>query len=104
VSRHPVLTWTLRALRAAQLAMLLLFTAYFVSVQINATAYLAGRNRPVVRGTVPPVALGSIAAAVADITAGLIFEAVAALILFIATALLRAAIQDRKNAITRVKT
>jgi hypothetical protein len=90
VSRHPVLTWTLRALRAAQLAMLLLFAAYFVSVQLNAAAYLAGRNRPVVRGAVPPVALGSTAAAVADIIAGLAFEAVAALI------------QDRKNVITRV--
>jgi hypothetical protein len=102
VSRHPVLTQTLRALRAAQLAMLLLFVAYFVSVQINAVAYLAGRNRPVVGGAVPPVALGSIAAAVADIIAGLLFEAVAALILLIAAALLRAVIQDRKNAITRV--
>jgi hypothetical protein len=94
----------LRALRAAQLAMLLLFAAYFVCVQVNAAAYLAGRTRLVVRGAVPPVALGSTAAAVADITAGLVFEAVAALILFIATALFRAAIQDHKNAITRVRT
>jgi hypothetical protein len=78
--------------------MLLLFAAYFVCAQVNAAAYLAGRNRPVVPGAVPPVALGSTAAAVADITAGLFFEAVAALILFIAAALLRAAIQDRKNA------
>jgi len=42
VSRHPVPTWTLRVLRAAQLAMLLAFVAYFVSVQVNAAAYLAG--------------------------------------------------------------
>jgi hypothetical protein len=82
--------------------MLLLFVAYFVSVQINAAAYLAGRNRPVVGGTVPPAALHSTAAAVTDIIAGLVFEAVAALILFIAAALLRAAIQERKNAVTRV--
>jgi hypothetical protein len=81
--------------------MLLLFVAYFVSVQINASAYLAGRNRPVVRGAVPPVALGSSAAAAADIIAGLVVEAVAALILFIVAASLRALIRERKDAITR---
>jgi hypothetical protein len=95
VSRHPVLTWTLWILRAARLVMLLLFVAYFVCVQVNAAAYLAGRNRPIVGGTVPPVPLGSDAAAVADIITGLVFEAIAALIVFIVVALFRAAIRTR---------
>ena len=102
MSRHPVTAWTLRVLRAAQLAMLLAFVAYFVSVQVNAAAYLAGRDHPVVGGTVPPAALDSTAAAVTDIVAGLAFEAVAAVILFIAAVMLRSVIRERKQAITRV--
>ena len=70
-----------------QLAMLLLFVAYFVSVQVNAVAYLAGRKHPLVSGTVPPVPLDSALAATADITAGLIVEAVAAIVVFIVIAL-----------------
>jgi hypothetical protein len=96
VSRHPVLTRTLRVVRAAQLAMLVLFVAYLVSVQINAVAYLAGRHSPVIRGAVPPVGLHSAAAATADIIAGLVFEAIAALILFIVAALFRSVIQEHK--------
>jgi len=44
VIMNRVMTETLRVLRATQLAMLLLFFAYFVSVQVNAVAYLAGRK------------------------------------------------------------
>ena len=82
-SRHPVLTWTLRV---AQLALLFCFLAYFVSVQVNAIAYLAGRHRPIVGGTAPPVPLDSNLSAAGDITAGLAFEAIAAVIIFIVVA------------------
>lgn len=87
---HPVLTWTMRVLRAGQLAMLLAFTVYFVSVQVNAVAYLAGRHHPVVPGTTPPVPLDSAAAAAADITVGLGFEAIAVLVVCIAIAVTEA--------------
>ena len=87
LSRRPVLSWMLRVLWAARLALLLLFTAYFVSVQTNAVAYLAGRNDPIAGGSAPPVPLHSDVAAAADIIAGLAFEALAALIVFIMVAL-----------------
>jgi hypothetical protein len=90
-ARHPVLTWTLGA---AQLAMLLLFAAYFVCVQINAVAYLAGRRHAIIGGTTPPLPLDSAGAAVADIIAGLVCEAIAAIIVFIAIALSSAAIRE----------
>ncbi len=90
-----MLTWTLRVLWAARLVLLLLFVTYFVSVQINAVAYLAGRKRPIVGGAAPPVPLGSDMAAIADITAGLAFEAIAALIVFIVVALFHATIRKR---------
>jgi len=80
---HPILTWALRVLRAAELALLLCFVAYFVSVQVNAIAYLTGRHRPIVVGTAPPVPLDSNLSAAGDITAGPAFEAIAALIFFI---------------------
>lgn len=79
-----------RVLWAARLALLLLFIAYFVSVQVNAVAYLAGRNDPIVGGAAPPVPLHSGFAAAADIIAGLAFEALAAFIVFIMVALFRA--------------
>jgi hypothetical protein len=97
VSRHPVLTWTLRALRAAQLALLFLFVAYFVSVQVNAIAYLAGRKHPLVPGTVPSVPLDSAIATAADITAGLIVESAIAVIVSIMTVLFRAAMWRRRR-------
>jgi hypothetical protein len=75
--------------------LMLLFVIYFVSVQVNAIAYLAGRNHPVVGGTTPPVPLNSTAAAIADIIAGLLFEAIAALIVLIVITLLSAAIRQR---------
>lgn len=93
--RHPVLTWILRVVLAARLAMLLLFVAYVVSVQVNAVAYLAGSSRPIVGGTAPPTPLDSAAAAVAYVIAGLVFEAVAAFIILIAVVLLRARIRER---------
>jgi hypothetical protein len=94
-ARHPALTWTLRVLRAAQLALLLCFVAYFVSVQVNAVAYLAGKNDPVIRGADPPVHLGSVTAAVADVIAGLVFEAIAVVIVFIVVSLFRGGIRKR---------
>jgi hypothetical protein len=94
-ARHPALTWTLRVLRAAQLALLLCFVAYFASVQVNAVAYLAGRNGPVVRGADPPLPLTSGLAAVADIMAGLVVEAIAALVVFIAVSVIRGVLRNR---------
>jgi hypothetical protein len=96
VRRHPILAWTLRVLRAAQLVLLLLFSAYFVCVQINATAYLAGRNHPMVGGTAPPVPLHSDAAAVAGIIAGLVFEAIVAFVIFIVAALFRPGMRRKR--------
>jgi hypothetical protein len=94
-ARHPVLTWMLRVLRAAQLALVLCFVAYFVCVQVNAVAYLAGRHDPVISGTDPPVSLGSDPAAVGDFVIGLVFEAIAALIVFIVVVRLRGAVLRR---------
>lgn len=93
MSRHPVLAWARRVLWAARLVLLVLFVTYFVFVQINAAAYLAGRNHPIVGGAAPPLPLDSDVAAVADIIAGLVFEAIAALIVFIAVTLFRAMIR-----------
>jgi hypothetical protein len=101
MSRHPVLTWTLRALRAAQLAMLLCFVAYFVCVQVNAVAYLTGSRHPLITGTVPPVSLDSAIAAAADITTGLILEAFTALIVFIVIALASPAVRSRRRVFHR---
>lgn len=101
MSRHPVLTGTLRVLWAARLVLLLLYVAYFVSVQINAAAYLAGRNHPMVGGAAPPVPLDSDVAAVADIIAGLVFEAIATLVVFIVAALFRAVIRKRYKVTAR---
>ena len=69
--------------------LLLCFVTYFVSVQINAAAYLAGTNHPIVGSTAPPVPLDSDMAAVADIIAGLVFDACAVLIVLIVVALFR---------------
>jgi hypothetical protein len=49
-----------------------------------------------VSGTVPPAPLDSALAAGADITAGLIVEAVTALVVFIAIALFRAGMAGRR--------
>jgi energy-converting hydrogenase Eha subunit E len=94
-ARRPVLTWMLRVLRAVQLALMLCFVAYFVCVQVNAVAYLAGKNDPVIRGADPPIPLGSDLAAVGDIIIGLVFEAIAALIVFIVVLRLRGAVRKR---------
>jgi hypothetical protein len=101
MSRYPVLSWTLRAVRAAQLALLLCFVAYFVCVQVNAVAYLTGSKHPLITGTVPPVPLGSAMAAAADITAGLILEAFTVLVVFIAIALTLPAARSRRKVFHR---
>jgi hypothetical protein len=99
--RRGVLGWTLRILRVIQFVMVLVFVAYFVCVQINAVAYLAGRSKALIPGAAPPVALHSGMAAAADILAGLVFEAVAALIIFIALAVGRSAIRNRRASFIR---
>ena len=74
--------------------MMLIFAAYFVSVQINAVAYLAGSRHAIVGGTTPPIPLDSAGAAVTDIAVGLLLEALAALDLLIVVLLSRAAISE----------
>jgi len=86
---HPALIWVLRLVRGVQLAMVLCFVVYFLSVQVNAVAYLTGRHRPLVGGATPAVPLDGAAAAVADIVVGLAFEAIAALIVFVVVAVIR---------------
>ena len=78
---RPVLT----LFRAAGLVTILLFAVYWVCVQVNAIAYLAGESA-IIGGTTPPVPVDGDATAAADIVIGLIFEAIAALILSIAVA------------------
>jgi hypothetical protein len=90
-----VLGWTLRILRAIQFVMVLVFVAYFVCVQINAVAYLAGTSKAVIGGVAPPVALHSGVAAAADIAVGLVFEAIAVVIVFIVLAVIRSAVRRR---------
>ncbi len=73
-------------LRAAECVTVLLFAAYWACVQINAIAYLAGKGSAVIGGTTPPVPVRSDATAAVDIVIGLIFEAIAAVIVSIAVA------------------
>ena len=72
--------------RAAGLVTILLFAVYWVCVQVNAIAYLARKRSAIIGGTTPPVPVDSDAMAAADIVIGLIFEAIAALIVSIAVA------------------
>jgi hypothetical protein len=96
--RRGALGWTLRILRTMQFLLLLVFVAYFVCVQVNAVAYLVGRGKAIIGGVSPPVALHSGIAAVADIAAGLVLEAIAALSVFIALAVIRSAFRNRRRA------
>jgi hypothetical protein len=79
---RPVLT----LLRAAGLVTILLFAVYWVCVQVDAIAYLAGKRNAIIGGMTPPVPVDSDAMAAVDIVIGLIFEAIAALIVSIAAA------------------
>jgi hypothetical protein len=88
---NPVLNWTLGI---AQLVMLFLFVLYFLCVQIAAVAYLAGSRHGIVGGATPPLHLDSIGAAVTDIAAGLLCEALFAIDVLIAILVSRAAIRD----------
>lgn len=88
---NPALNWTLGIV---QLVMLFLFVVYFASVQINAVAYLAGRHQAIVGGTTPPVPLDSTGAAVTDIAAGLLCEALFAIDVLIAVLVSRTVIRD----------
>jgi|SRR5579872_1432727 len=93
MSRHPVL-WLLRA---AAFVIQLLAVAYFVCVQINAIAYLAGRHAAIISGTTPPVRIDGDAAAVGDIVVGLVFEAVVALIVAIMVAIALTSLRDARR-------
>jgi len=84
-------------LRAAAFVVQLLLVAYFVCVQINAIAYLAGKRGTIVGGTTPPVRIDSVAAAAGDIVIGLAFEAVVALIAAIAVATLLTRMRDTRR-------
>jgi hypothetical protein len=84
-------------LRAAGFVMELLFVWYFVCVQINAIGYLVGKRSAVISGMTPPARIDSLAAAVCDIVAGLVFEAVAALISGIAIAFALTSLRDARR-------
>lgn len=101
MSRHPAM-WLLRAVA---FVMQLLLVAYFVCVQINAIAYLAGKRGAIISGTTPPVRIDGVAAAVGDIVIGLVFEAVVALIVAIVVAIALTSLRDagRLAAIRRRK-
>jgi hypothetical protein len=90
MSRHPAM-WLLRA---AVFVMQFLGVAYFVCVQINAIAYLAGKRGVVISGTTPPVRIDGVAAAMGDIVIGLVFEAVVALIVAIVVAIMLTSLRD----------
>jgi hypothetical protein len=76
----------LTVLRVAALVAVLLFAAYWVCVQINAIAYMVGKRSAIIAGTTPPVPVRSDAIAALDVVIGLIFEAIAAVIVSIAVA------------------
>jgi hypothetical protein len=77
--------------------MALLFCAYFVCVQINAIAYLAGNGRAIISGTAPPVPLHSYVAATADILIALIIEAFTALVTAIAIAMALTSLRNARQ-------
>jgi hypothetical protein len=93
MSRHPVM-WLLRA---AVFVVQLLAVAYFVCVQINAIAYLAGKHGAIISGTAPPVRIDSVAAAAGDIVIGLVFEAVVALIVAIVASIALTNLHDARR-------
>jgi hypothetical protein len=93
MSNNPVM-W---AIRAAVLMMQLLFVAYFVCVQINAIAYLAGKHSAVIGGVKPPAPIGSDTAAIINIVVGLVFEAVVALIVAIVSAIALTSLRDARR-------
>jgi hypothetical protein len=75
--------------------MVLLLVIYFLFVQVNAIAYLVGMRNTGFGGASPPVPIHNDPTAIANIVVGLLFEAIAALIFFVALAMLRQAIRDR---------
>jgi hypothetical protein len=89
--------FVLRPLLGAQFVMELLFVWYFVCVQINAIAYLAGKRSAVITGTTPPARIDCVVAAVGDIVAGLVFEAVVALIWAIAIAFALTSLREARR-------
>jgi len=90
MSRHLAM-WLFRA---AVFVIQFLAVAYFVCVQINAIAYLAGKRGPIISGTAPPVRIDGVAAAVGDIVIGLVFEAVVALVVAIVVAITLTGLRD----------
>jgi hypothetical protein len=80
-ARHPAVNWVLGG---TQLVTLLCGVAYFVPVQVNAAAFLSGYPHTIIPGSTPPAALDSDGAAIADVLGGLLIEAVAAVVFYIA--------------------
>ncbi len=78
--------------------MILLMVIYFVFVQANAIAYLAGKRNTGFGGASPPVPIHSDPAAIVNIAVGLVFEAIATVIFFVAFVVLRQAIGDQRLA------
>lgn len=94
-NRSPVVSGLLWLSRAARLVMVLLVVIYFVFVQANAIAYLAGMRNTGFGGASSPVPIHNDPTAIVIIVVGLLFEAIAALIFFVSLAMLRQAIRDR---------
>jgi hypothetical protein len=76
----------LTLLRVASLVVILLFAAYWVCVQINAIAYIVEKRSAIIGGVTPPVPIRTDAIAALDVVIGLIYEAIAAVIVSIAVA------------------
>lgn len=95
VNRSPVVSGLLWLLRATCLVMVLLMVIYFVFVQANAIAYLVGMRNTGFGGASPPVPIRNDPTAIVNIVVGLFFEAIAALIFFVALVMLRQAIRDQ---------
>ena len=90
----PAVNW---ALGIAQLAMMLIFVAYVVCVQVNAVAFLTGTRHAIVGGTAPPIPLDGAGAAVADFAAGLLIEALGIIDLVIVVLFAVAGIREARG-------
>ena len=90
----PAVNWTLGI---TQLAVMLIFIAYVVCVQVNAVAFLLGTRHAMVDGTTPPIPLDSVGTAVADFAAGLFIEALGVTDLVIMVLFAVAAIREARG-------
>lgn len=86
------------ALEAVRMVLMLVFVAYFVSVQVEAIAYLAGKHRAGSWGSSAPIPIDGVARAIGDILVGLFWEIIFGLIFLIAGVLIHAESQERRAA------